>query len=145
MKKFIGSKKSVSPVIATILLVGVAIGAAALAYSWYIGIQATSQEKGGTQAAEITKGSAASVEVISAKRNSSTTVSVKLKNTGGIDLSNVNVSGWLGNSLIDSDTVASLPAGSTNTATLDANRGAINIVKVSSSDGKFLTSYPFVE
>lgn len=76
------SRRAVSPVIAVILLVGVAVGAAALAYSWYSGVQRGVQDTSGAVGPRTMKSATSSLVILNKYYNGSA-LNLSVKNIGG--------------------------------------------------------------
>lgn len=129
--------KAISPVIAVILLVGVAIGAAALAYSWYTGIQKGTQEVGGAAAGRTALASSAAMTILNVDDNGKVTI----KNIGGVTLTSINCT--CGGSICNNGTyttIGSLSPGSTNSSiACNLSSGTVNIIKCTSAEGAVAT------
>ncbi len=133
--KMNNKNKAISPIIAVILLVGVAIGAAALAYSWYMGIQKGTQAVGGTAAGQTAQASSAAMQITFVN---STTITIK--NIGGVDINttlitctpSVNSSLWT-----DTDTLN--PGESATTQFLSSLGSGVTNIKCVSAEGAVAT------
>ncbi len=132
--KLFKDRRAVSPVIAVILLVGVAIGAAALAYSWYTGMQAGTQEASGEAAGRLALSTGASMAIKNLQNG--TNVTVTIANTGATSLSDFTM--YIGTNSAQNNTVT-IAEGSIGTVTF-AGMGqyigsGVTQVKVVSGDG----------
>lgn len=79
-------KKSVSPVISVILLVGISVAAAALSYSWYVGMQKGTQAATGETAGRTAIASSAAISITNLYYNSSApSINVTVSNIGGVN------------------------------------------------------------
>ncbi len=140
--KFFKDKRAVSPVIAVILLVGVAIGAAALAYSWYTGLQTGTQEASGEAAGRLTLSTSASMVIKNLQND--TNVTVTIANTGATSLSNFTM--YIGTNSTKNTTVA-IAKGDIQPMTFAGMGNNINtgvtLVKVISREGAVAT-YQYV-
>ncbi|RLG58451.1 MAG: hypothetical protein DRN95_04280 [Candidatus Hydrothermarchaeota archaeon] len=124
--------KAISPVIAVILLVGVAIGAAALAYSWYMGIQKGTQEVGGAAAGRTALASSASMTILDVN----STGYVTIYNNGGVNLTSISCTN---NNNACSGTISNLAPGSKN-STINCSLGSgVNTIKCTSAEGAVAT------
>ena len=123
-------RRAISPVIAVILLVGIAIGAAALAYSWYMGIQKGTQEVGGEAAGRTALSSAAAMTIL----NVNDSGYVDIKNIGGVTLTSINCTS---NGEKCDGTIESIPPGGTNTSYIKCSlsNGTVNIIQCISAEG----------
>jgi len=75
----IKTRKGVSPVIAVLLLIAIAVATGILVYVWVTGLAGTLQQSGGQQVTE-------QVELLAYDWSSTDTLTLHLKNTGGIDV-----------------------------------------------------------
>ncbi len=138
------SNRAVSPVIATVLLIAVTIGAMALAYSWITSLQSPAQEKGsevaGRQLQEVS--GAIKIENVLLNTTSGATSVIYIRNVGAISLSNFTlyVNGEL-------DTLASANPSSLSqgqlgniTTTRSFTSGNTYVLKVVSSQGASATT-----
>lgn len=82
--------RAVSPVIATILLLVVTVGAAAGFYSWFQSLKETQEEKGAEKSSELIKQTTASIKIIDLK-NYSGSVKVVVWNNGEMKLTNITL------------------------------------------------------
>ncbi|RLF59178.1 MAG: hypothetical protein DRN25_04325 [Thermoplasmata archaeon] len=80
--------RAVSPVISVILLVAVAIGVVALAYSWFTSLQRPIQESGTKLSARHTLELSGQLKIESIYVNTSGNSTIYLRNVGSIQLSN---------------------------------------------------------
>jgi FlaG/FlaF family flagellin (archaellin) len=139
---FFKDKRAVSPVIAVILLVGVAIGAAALAYSWYTGLQTGTQEASGEAAGRLTLSTSASMVIRNLQND--TDVTVTIANTGATSLSNFTM--YIGTKSAQNTTVA-IAKGDIQPMTFAGMGNNINtgvtLIKVISREGAVAT-YQYV-
>lgn len=127
--------KAISPVIAVILLVGVAIGAAALAYSWYTGIQKGTQEVGGAAAGRTALASSAAMTILSVSDSGNVTI----KNIGGVTLTNIQCSSNGANCSTGAP-IANLTPGSSNSQIqCTLNNGTVNLIECTSDEGAVAT------
>jgi len=76
MKNFIKSKKAISPIIATLLLVAIAVAAAVIAYSWVMGFI------GGTTATTPPAQGQITVENVAGLVDGATSVTITVRNSG---------------------------------------------------------------
>ena len=84
-------KKAISPVISIILLVAIAIGIIATAYSWLSGIQRPTQETGSELAGRQTLELAGQLKIESIYANTSGNSTIYIRNVGSIYLSNFSL------------------------------------------------------
>lgn len=82
------SNRSVSPVIAIILLIGISIAAVTLAYNWYINVQQTSGISSEEAIVGFGNSSLANLQLLSAEQNSHM---IMIRNIGGVTVVNVTV------------------------------------------------------
>ena len=130
--KMNNKNKAISPVIAVILLVGVAIGAAALAYSWYMGIQKGTQEVGGEAAGRTAVTSSAAMTILNVNDSGGVTV----KNIGGVTLTSI----FCYINSTSNCSITSLSPGSSGSCTLSSGLSSgLNIVKCTSTEGAVAT------
>ena len=124
-------RRAISPVIAVILLVGIAIGAAALAYSWYMGIQKGTQEVGGEAAGRTALSSAAAMTIL----NVNDSGYVDIKNIGGVTLTSINCTS--NGNPCSNNPIDSIPPGGTNTSYIKCSlsNGTVNIIQCISAEG----------
>ena len=128
--------KAISPIIAVILLIGVAIGAAALAYSWYMGIQKGTQAVGGTAAGQTAQASSAAMEIVDIDSNKNLTI----KNIGSVTLTNIKCTY---DSSACSGSISSLPPGSTSTTIQCSGISGVKTITCTSDEGATAT-YQYV-
>lgn len=83
--------RAVSPVISVILLVAVAIGVVALAYSWFTSLQRPIQESGTKLSARHTLELSGQLKIESIYVNTSGNSTIYLRNVGSIYLSNFSL------------------------------------------------------
>lgn len=129
--------KAISPVIAVILLVGVAIGAAALAYSWYMGIQKGTQEVGGAAAGRTALASSASMTILDVN----STGYVTIYNNGGVNLTSISCTkdGTLCNGT-GTSSISNLAPGSKDSTTIQCSLSSgVNTIKCTSAEGAVAT------
>ncbi len=134
-RRFNMNNKSISPVIATIILVGIAIGASALLYGWFSGIQSGTQQVGGQTAGSVTlaTGSAMKIDTVNS------TGYVAVRNIGSVSLTNITGTNN-GNSSLCSNTVTSLSPGSSNSSTINCTLiSVVNNIQVISGEGAIAT------
>lgn len=130
------NNKSISPVIATIILVGIAIGASALLYSWFSGIQSGTQQVGGQTAGSITlaTGSAMKIDTVNS------TGYLAVRNIGSVNLTKIKgINNNNGNSSACTGTVASLSPGTSNTTIKCTLKSGVNNIQVISGEGAIAT------
>lgn len=80
--------KSISPIIATMLLVILAIVVAALFLNWYTGVQVSYQDDTQTSSETLVTTSGTNIQIISAKAE---TDEIRVRNNGGATVVNVTV------------------------------------------------------
>ncbi len=126
------NSKSISPVIATVILVGVAIGAAALLYAWFSGVQGGTQEVGGQTAGRtaLATGAAMKIEKVSSEGN------VTIKNIGSVNLTSITCTN---NDADCGETVAILSPGSKNKSIQCSLSSGINYIECVSDEGALAT------
>ena len=132
------NNKSISPVIATIILVGIAIGASALLYSWFSGIQSGTQQVGGQTAGSITlaTGSAMKIDTVNS------TGYVAVRNIGSVNLTKITGTNTNSGTTITcgTGTVASLSPGLSNSTTIKCKlKPGVNNIQVISGEGAIAT------
>ncbi|GCC11374.1 hypothetical protein IPdc08_01428 [archaeon] len=134
------NNKSISPVIATIILVGIAIGASALLYSWFSGIQTGTQQVGGQTAGSITLATGSAMKIDTVTNAGLVTV----RNIGSVNLT--DITGTDTNSgtsapcnSTSNTTVASLSPGSSNSTITCALKSGVNNIEFISSEGAIAT------
>ncbi len=85
-------KKALSPVVSVILMVIIAIGASALAYTWYIGIQKGVTGESGTAAAKMVVASSASVVITNLEYpDSNGGINVTVANIGSVNVTGLRM------------------------------------------------------
>ncbi|GCC11373.1 hypothetical protein IPdc08_01427 [archaeon] len=95
---FLREKKSLSPIISVVLLVGISVAASALVYAWFIGIQKGAGEATGGTAARTTQATAAAILMTYVDLNNGVNVTV-------VNIGSVNVTGltlYVDNSVVPS-------------------------------------------
>lgn len=135
--------RAVSPVIATVLLIAVTIGAMALAYSWITSLQSPAQEKGSEVAGRQLQEVSGAIKIESAVLNTTSggTSVIYIRNVGAILLSGFTlyVNGEL-------DSLASAPSNLTQgqlgniTTTRSFTSGSTYTFKVTSAQGASATT-----
>lgn len=83
-KYFERRRRGFSPIISVILMVGVAVFASALAFSWYTGVQKGSGETTGQVAAKTSQATGAALLIINVETNA-TAFNITLKNNGAVN------------------------------------------------------------
>ncbi len=131
------NNKSISPVIATIILVGIAIGASALLYSWFSGIQSGTQQVGGQTAGSITLATGSAMKIDTVTNTGNVTVrnigSVNLTYITGTDTNSGTTTPCTGN-------VASLSPGTSNNDTINCKlTSGVNSIQAISGEGATAT------
>jgi len=131
------NKKAVSPVVSVVLLIGIAVAASALVYSWYAGMQKGTQEATGETAARTAQATSAAILITNVEypSNGSIGIKVTVSNVGSINVTglalyvdNANVN-YTGNNYVDVDSTTTLSNG-----TLSLSSG-VHTVKVTSQQG----------
>ncbi|RLF59177.1 MAG: hypothetical protein DRN25_04320 [Thermoplasmata archaeon] len=86
-------RKSVSPIISVVLLIGIAVAAAALVFTWYTGMQKGAQEAAGEGAGRAVRSASASLLITNVEYNSSgeNYLNVTVVNIGSVTLTNLTV------------------------------------------------------
>ena len=127
------NNKSISPVIATVILVGVAIGASALLYGWFSGIQSGTQQVGGQTAGSVTLATGAAMKIDTVN----STGYVAVRNIGSVTLTNIT---GTNNGDACGIMVASLSPSSSNSTTIKCTLSAgVNNIQVISGEGAIAT------
>lgn len=124
------NKKGISPVIAVILLVGVAIGASAMAYSWFSGIQSGTQEASGATAGQVALASGANVKI-----DYINSTHISLRNIGSSTLTGIQISGLTATGFSG----VSLGAGTVNYSTYSGASSGVTTVRVTTNEGASAT------
>ena len=75
----IKTRRGVSPVIAVLLLIAIAVATGILVYVWVTGLAGTLQQSGGRQVTE-------QIELLAYDWSSTSTLTLHLKNTGGVNV-----------------------------------------------------------
>jgi len=81
--KILKNKKAVSPVISVVLLIGIAVAASALVYSWYAGMQKGTQEAMGETAARTVQATSSGILI--------TNIEYPISNNKGINVTVSNI------------------------------------------------------
>lgn len=81
--KILKNKKAVSPVISVVLLIGIAVAASALVYSWYAGMQKGTQEAMGETAARTAQATSSGILI--------TNIEYPISNNKGINVTVSNI------------------------------------------------------
>ncbi len=123
------NNKSISPIIAIVILVGVAIGAAALFYAWFSGVQSGTQEVGAETAGQTALAAGAAMQI----QNVNDTGYVTIKNIGSVNLTGINCTS---NGNACSNTINNLGPGSTDTSTINCSLSTgVNNIECVSAEG----------
>ncbi len=77
--------RAISPVIATVLLIGVAVGAGALFYAWYSGVQSGTQQVGGEAGARVVQATGAALKIVDVSNSGNVTIT----NIGSVILNHI--------------------------------------------------------
>ncbi|GBE54570.1 hypothetical protein BMS3Bbin15_00728 [archaeon BMS3Bbin15] len=115
---FLKERKSMSPIISVVLLVGISVAACALAYGWYIGIQKGAGQATGGTAARTAQSTAAAILITNVGANNG--INVTVANIGAVSVTGLTL--YVDNSVVPSsgqhyvnkDSVISLSNSSTN-------------------------------
>ena len=95
---FLKEKKSMSPIISVVLLVGISVAASALAYGWYIGIQKGAGQATGGAAARTSQSTAAALLITNVDANSG--INVTVANIGAVNVTGLTL--YVDNSEVNS-------------------------------------------
>ena len=131
------NKKAVSPVVSVVLLIGIAVAASALVYSWYAGMQKGTQEATGETAARTAQASSAGILITNIEYNTTLdTMNVTVSNIGSIAVHDLKL--YVDNSPLSLDqSVSELAIDSTtvlNTSNFGYSSG-VHTVKVTTKEG----------
>lgn len=111
------SKKALSPIIATILLLLMTVAAAGTSYFWIMSTQAKIQSAAGAQVGALTKSTISVVGVSCANKVGNSTANITVLNTGGYAI----VAGTTVVQILNSSTGAILFTGTASTSQLATN------------------------
>ena len=140
----IKDRKALSPVVSVILMVIIAIGASALAYTWYVGVQKGVTGESGTTAAKMTLASSAAIVITNLEYNSSG-INVTVANIGSVNVTGLRMyidnvyQPSAGDTYVDVDGIAAL----WNSTDLSLSSG-VHRVKISSPSTNAEASQIFV-
>ncbi len=95
---FLKEKKSMSPIISVVLLVGISVAASALAYGWYIGIQKGAGQATGGTAARTSQSTAAAILITNVDTGSG--INVTVANIGAVNVTGLTL--YVDNSVVSS-------------------------------------------
>ncbi len=95
---FLKEKKSMSPIISVVLLVGISVAACALAYGWYIGIQKGAGQATGGTAARTSQSTAAAILITNVDTGSG--INVTVANIGAVNVTGLTL--YVDNSVVSS-------------------------------------------
>lgn len=111
------SRRAISPVVAVIMLVGIAVGAAALAYAWYTTTQKSLGEEAAASGAQLGKATGYNLQIVSAVNGSQVNVTVRNIGSGTIDSVSLFVGGE------NKTSISSLSQGASDTANVTTTGG----------------------
>ncbi len=142
----IKDRKALSPVVSVILMVIIAIGASALAYTWYVGVQKGVTGESGTTAAKMTLASSAAIVITNLEYpDSNGGINVTVANIGSGNITGLRMyidnvyQPSAGDTYVDVDGIATL----WNSTGLSLSSG-VHRVKISSPSTNAEASQIFV-
>jgi len=137
-KKMMKSRKAISPILATLLLVVIAVAAIVVTYAWIMTYMSNAGQQAGVM---LYKANVRFYNVSDIKK-----IDVEIGNSGTSDNQIIRFYFGTSSSNLQNQTISStaLPAGGTTTLTLDYNwtAGATYYFKVLSSSGQTLGDWP---
>lgn len=129
------NSRAVNPVMATVLLIGIATAAGALFYAWYTGVQSGTQEAGGETGARVLQAAGSAMKITDVSNNGNVTIT----NIGSVTLTHITCVNHTGDNC--NNEVTQLEPMKTNKGniTCSITLGQFNHITCTSAEGAVAT------